>query len=57
MGGDVDPRLPIANTPDITTEISEDILIGDGGKIVFDQRRQGVLRRSSGTRPGRPSTM
>ncbi len=38
MGGDVDPRLTF---DDIArpTEISEDVLIGDGGKIVFDQRR------------------
>src|SRR4030095_3556009 len=30
MGGAVDPRLPAAGSP---TEISEDVLIGDGGKI------------------------
>jgi Ca2+-binding RTX toxin-like protein len=36
MGGDVDPRLPNAGGP---TDISEDVLIGDGGMITFDQRR------------------
>jgi Ca2+-binding RTX toxin-like protein len=36
MGGDVDPRLATFTRP---SEISEDVLIGDGGKIVFDQRR------------------
>jgi len=36
MGGDVDPRLPTFTRP---SEISEDVLIGDGGKITFDQRR------------------
>lgn len=36
MGGDVDPRLPTAGTP---TEISEDVMIGDGGKITFNERR------------------
>jgi Ca2+-binding RTX toxin-like protein len=36
MGGDVDPRLPDAGGP---TDISEDMLIGDGGMITFDQRR------------------
>ena len=36
MGGDVDPRLASFGSP---TEISDDVLIGDGGKIVLDQRR------------------
>ncbi|MBI4292469.1 MAG: LEPR-XLL domain-containing protein [Betaproteobacteria bacterium] len=36
MGGDVDARLPNAGT---NTSISEDVLIGDGGKVVFNQRR------------------
>jgi Ca2+-binding RTX toxin-like protein len=36
MGGDVDPRLASAGTD---TSISEDVMIGDGGKIVFDLRR------------------
>ncbi|HEX4999611.1 MAG TPA: calcium-binding protein, partial [Terriglobia bacterium] len=36
MGGDVDPRLPSAGSP---TELSDDVLIGDGGKITFDHRR------------------
>jgi Ca2+-binding RTX toxin-like protein len=36
MGGDVDPRLGTFVRP---TSISEDVLIGDGGQIVFDQRR------------------
>jgi Ca2+-binding RTX toxin-like protein len=39
MGGDVDPRLALANTPQITTESGRDILIGDGGIIQFDNRR------------------
>jgi len=38
MGGDVDPRLPDANANG-PTDISEDVLIGDGGMITFDQRR------------------
>ncbi len=36
MGGDVDPRLADAGGP---TDVSEDVLIGDGGMITFDQRR------------------
>jgi Ca2+-binding RTX toxin-like protein len=36
MGGDVDPRLPTAGSP---TEISEDVMIGDGGMITFTGRR------------------
>ena len=35
MGGDVDPRLASFATP---TEISEDVLIGDGGRITLDKR-------------------
>ncbi|MHC4281808.1 MAG: hypothetical protein ACYSWZ_02365, partial [Planctomycetota bacterium] len=36
MGGDVDPRLETFDRP---TEISEDVMIGDGGRITFDRRR------------------
>lgn len=36
LGGDVDPRLTSAGTP---TELSDDVMIGDGGKITFNQRR------------------
>jgi len=36
MGGDVDPRLPTFTKP---TEISEDVLIGDGGRLTFFERR------------------
>ena len=49
MGGDVDPRLPSAGTD---TSISEDVLIGDGGKITFDQR----YFRSIETVPGPDTT-
>jgi Ca2+-binding RTX toxin-like protein len=42
MGGDVDPRLPgmpqDGGEP-LPTPISEDVMIGDGGMITFDQRR------------------
>jgi Ca2+-binding RTX toxin-like protein len=36
MGGDVDPRLTSAGSP---TEISEDVLIGDGGRVTLDHRQ------------------
>ncbi|MEX0330675.1 MAG: LEPR-XLL domain-containing protein [Puniceicoccaceae bacterium] len=41
FGGDVDPRLPVANTPapEDVTPISEDVIIGDGGKVTFNERR------------------
>ncbi|HET9823430.1 MAG TPA: LEPR-XLL domain-containing protein [Burkholderiaceae bacterium] len=36
MGGDVDPRLASFAHP---TEVSDDVMVGDGGRVVFDQRR------------------
>ena len=39
MGGDVDPRLAVADTPETTTETGRDVLIGDGGIVQFDKRR------------------
>ncbi len=37
MGGDVDPRL--ADVGVAATPISRDVMIGDGGKITFDERQ------------------
>jgi Ca2+-binding RTX toxin-like protein len=51
MGGDVDPRLATFDRP---TEISEDVLIGDGGKITFDQRRFRSIATEIGTNVGAP---
>jgi Ca2+-binding RTX toxin-like protein len=38
MGGDVDPRLGLGEY-DVPSAISEDVLIGDGGQITFQNRR------------------
>ncbi len=38
-GGDVDPRSGTANTNDVTTPDGDDVLIGDGGIVEFNQRR------------------
>ena len=51
MGGDVDPRLISAGSP---TETSEDVLIGDGGKIVLDQRHFRSIETVIGTATGAP---
>jgi len=51
MGGDVDPRLPSAGSP---TEISNDVLIGDGGKIVLDRRHFRSIETVIGSATGAP---
>ncbi len=51
MGGDVDPRLPTFLRP---TEISEDVMIGDGGRITFDQRRFRSIATVIGDTTGSP---
>jgi Ca2+-binding RTX toxin-like protein len=51
MGGDVDPRLPSAG---VDTSISEDVLIGDGGKITFDQRYFRSIETVIGDETGAP---
>ena len=46
MGGDVDPRLGTFVRP---TAISEDVLIGDGGQITFQNRRYRSIATVIGT--------
>jgi hypothetical protein len=38
-GGDVDPRRLTANDESFTTPDGDDVLIGDGGVVEFNQRR------------------
>ncbi|MEH6585177.1 MAG: LEPR-XLL domain-containing protein [Halioglobus sp.] len=38
-GGDVDPRLTTANTSEESTPDGDDVMIGDGGIVEFNQRR------------------
>ncbi|NVK42523.1 MAG: hypothetical protein HWE39_14880, partial [Oceanospirillaceae bacterium] len=53
-GGDVDPRRTTANDETFTTPDGDDVLIGDGGVVEFNQRR---LQRIASVYAGDPNSI